>query len=336
MMKRLALLAAIGVLVGAAQRPSPPNAPFMVSVVQRTGALIPIARFDGSAWKNEWPAGPPNATPNTTQNIPRAWAGGQEFPSNWNLWPFDGGMRTVSASPTAMVDTACGPVWAVRTDFPGVPRGYSEGCPIPIVGVALNTTRPLLLMPRVDGRQIPINSIAASFEELETRSVDENARLATAPGYKSQVGSDIVQMIDRYVAASRLPFYGHPLDAAERRKSHITVKFACRFVVDGVSLTYVEAHREYPSPAALESGTSLSIWRGWLRTTGSSAPTILDPTMSVSDGDPKDEFLRPLGVVVIDHTPYVVAEIDGWEDQWVGIFTVTASSVRLAVRAPTR
>jgi hypothetical protein len=337
-MRALALCSSL-LLMLAAPRPAPPNEPFIVAVVQQTGLMIPVAQFDGVAWVNKWPEGPPDARVTTLAAIPQAWTGGLPFPTSWTLWPNAGGTRTVSLRGGTIVDATCGSVWAVPTDYPPVPRGRYDGCPIPIVGAAFSTGRPLLAMPKIDGQLVPMSGVAKSFEALETTSIEQEVAGVSSPDYKGHVGKDVVDMIDRSLAASRMPFQGHPLNRAEREKEPIKVEVAYRGTFDGVSLTYVEAHREYPRPSTWNDAgcNSVSAWRGWLRVDARGVTTILSPTLSLTDCDRKeDEFVQPLGVVVTNDVPHVIAILGGWESQDVGIIGVTPTEARLVVRGRAR
>jgi hypothetical protein len=333
---RLALIASL--LLPGAQRVAP-SEPFIVAVLQQTGLMIPVAQFDGAAWINKWPEGPPDGRPRTLPEIPQTWSGGVPFPTYWNLWPTGDGVRAVSIRGGTIVDTFCGSVWAVPTAYPPVARQQHEGCPIPIAGIAISTGRALLPMPKVGGQLVPVSGIAPSFEALETPRIDQGAADISTTDYRSRVRTEIVEMIDRNLAASRLPFTGHPLDAAERKKEAIKVKDAFQVVLDGISFTYVEAHREYPKPAGWHDAgcNSISAWRAWIRVDTKGVTTLLNPTLSATDCDMKgDEFVRPLGVVVTNGVPHVIAVLSGWESQDIGIISLTPTEVRLVVRGRAR
>src|SRR5688500_17528405 len=64
------------------------RAPLIVAYVVSDGEMVPIARYDGRAWRNTWPAPIERDTPlpvRTIDEIPRAWLG-QPVPLTWFVW----------------------------------------------------------------------------------------------------------------------------------------------------------------------------------------------------------------------------------------------------------
>jgi hypothetical protein len=77
------------VIAAAASSSSQTEAPLIVAYMTSSdGELVPVARFDGTNWRNSWPEPIHNDVPlpvRTVKEIPRAWLG-QPVPLTWMVW----------------------------------------------------------------------------------------------------------------------------------------------------------------------------------------------------------------------------------------------------------
>ena len=85
-----AVVVIVGVLVSAAAAAlaGQVQAPLIVAYVVSDRELVPIARYDGTAWQNTWPAPIEHDSPlpvRTVDAIPTAWLG-QPVPLTWTAW----------------------------------------------------------------------------------------------------------------------------------------------------------------------------------------------------------------------------------------------------------
>lgn len=74
--------AATAVVTGQAQ------APLIVAYMTSDGELVPVARYDGTRWRNTWPEPIERDTPlpvRAVAEVPRAWLG-QPVPLTWTAW----------------------------------------------------------------------------------------------------------------------------------------------------------------------------------------------------------------------------------------------------------
>ena len=87
---RRVILVILGAVVGAAAAAAvlAAEAPLIVAYMTSDGELVPVARYDGTKWRNTWPGIIERDTPlpvRTVDKIPRGWLG-QPVPLTWTAW----------------------------------------------------------------------------------------------------------------------------------------------------------------------------------------------------------------------------------------------------------
>jgi hypothetical protein len=86
-----AVLVVLGTLLSAAAGASAAGqteAPLIVAYISSDGELVPVARFDGTNWRNTWPEPIPEDVPLPVRElgeIQQAWLG-QSVPLTWTTW----------------------------------------------------------------------------------------------------------------------------------------------------------------------------------------------------------------------------------------------------------
>jgi len=97
-----------------------PDAPprTLLAIVDDSGILTPIVRFDGARWHNGWPV--PDGTletvplPSSLAAVPRAWTG-VAIPARWDAWVGARDRRTIALTAPIRYDAHCLKGFAVQT-----------------------------------------------------------------------------------------------------------------------------------------------------------------------------------------------------------------------------
>jgi hypothetical protein len=314
-MKILSILSCLAVLAFQ-KSPALSNTPFTVAVLQASGALIPFATYNGTKWMNSWPesGGRNIASVEALAKVPPAWTSGVPLPENWRLWLSTDTSYHLKMLGPAYVKSECGDHWSLTVDFPKQATGCSNCCPVPTIGIALSTDRPLMPMTETEVTGAVRTTLQSAFNQLETREISKIAAQYGAPG-------------------GRLSHTGHSTDAAVRNSKPIVVQNAWRgdALISGFeSLYYIEATREYTKPADFnDSGCpGISAFRGWIQTNLAGKTSVISQRLVTEDCDMKTAgFTTPMGLIEINGVNHAIVQMNGWESQEFGILKIETNAV---------
>jgi hypothetical protein len=94
------LLGALVSVAAGAALAGQPRQPLIVAYIAADGELVPVARYDGTSWRNTWPKPIEDDAPlpvRTVDEIPKAWLG-QPVPLTWTAWSQTGQQRRVTVT----------------------------------------------------------------------------------------------------------------------------------------------------------------------------------------------------------------------------------------------
>jgi len=300
------MLAVVGSRPSVAAGQAPPAAPFMVAaaIPGETGAyaLVPIARFTGSAWVNTWPRPEDGGTPiPSLANIPTSWLG-KPVPTTWTLRVGLGVSTKVSVVGTTRSPVGCSsPVALAVARLDGGPTNLSRA---PDVGVALDTDQVL--------------------EDVHTIQTGDQEWIRLRPAIDQAVRANQDRLVGEN-SDSRMVEVLPQIDAAPVILEHLS-----RPASDTSPLIYYfEAVRQAVGRNGATWGVNL---RGWIRQDAGGQWSVFD----LSGGtfvDDKRWSARPLGLFRLANGVFWVMEIGGYENLAFAIDEVSSAGSRRLVTA---
>ena len=296
----------LGALLGAAV-PAPlagqAQAPLIVAYLVSDGELVPIARYDGTAWLNTWPEPIQHDAPlpvRTVGEIPRAWLG-QPVPPTWTAWSQATGKQQRITVTGVDRDGSCVQAITLATSFK--PDPPSEG---------LAFDRPTRVDAIVELEQ------GSPEWDLFRRQVAPHFRTAITKAVLPQPGSEEGELGAKVFALARADKFA---DEAMRVQA---VFRDPRFPV-----FFIEAQRHFGQIPADTQYDALS-YRGWFRRERAGGGALIPISASVaacSTAQGRLPRYTPVGIVRFGGSIWAMSEW-GIESQTVVLFEISAKGVR--------
>jgi len=280
--------------------------PLMVAYMTYGGELVPIARFDGTAWRNTWPAPIDRDAPlpvRTVSDIPRAWLG-QPVPLTWTVW--SQATRQQQRVTVTGVDREGSCVEAITLATSFHPNPQSDG-------LAFN--RPT----RVDA----IVALEQRSRDLLRRDVASHFRTALASIVHSQPGSEHSRIGAKVLLA---------LTRADTLTDD-TVIIEAVLSDSRFPVMFIEAQREFGGIPADTDDDALS-YSGWFRRDRSGALVPISASVtSFSTAAGKSPSYTPIGIVRLGvGSIWAMSEIHG-ELQDIVLVDISDQGVRKLISA---
>ena len=278
------------------------RAPLIVAYMTRDGELVPIARYDGTVWRNTWPEPIPNDAPlpvRTVSEIPTGWLG-QRVPSTWTTWS-QATRRQQRVTVTGVDrDGACVEAITLATSFKPDPRSG---------GLAFSR-------PTTVDAILELDPSSREWDLLR-REVAPHFRAAIARTVLPQPGSEPGEMGARVLALAR----ADPL-AADTVVVEEAVRDA-RFPV-----FFIEAQRQFGGIPADTDYDALS-YGGWFKR--DRAGVLIPISASVvafSTAQGKLPRYTPIGILRLGTSSIWAMSEWGIESQTIVLFDIAATGVR--------
>lgn len=290
---------------------------FIVGVLQANGIIVPVATYDGTRWTNSWP-GPvrrPTTPPAPLEQVPREWLAGESLVPTWRLWLPAGSTHVIRVLGLQYSKTECTEIWGLTTDFPASLNVRPNSCPDPVIGIVLNTDRPVEPILPADISRLPFAALERAFAESENREISAS--------------------IERFPS-----WFVGPTDEDTRAAIPIRVERAWRTTLSsGDVLYYIEANRSYAKPAAAQDSAcpSVSAFRGWIARDIGQEERVIDARVELTDCDFKTaDTTTPTGLLQLEDGNYVIARVNGWESQSYQILKIESGGVIPLLESPLR
>ena len=278
------------------------RAPLIVAYMTSDGELVPIARYDGTAWSNTWPEPIEHDAPlpvRTVGEIPRAWLG-QPVPSTWSAWSEATGKQQPVTVTGVDRDGSCVQAITLATSFR--PDAASEG---------LAFDRPTTVDAIVElGRGSP--------EPDLFRQVARLFRTAVTTGVLPGRGDKGGELGAKVVALART-----------ERFADDDVVVQNVFRDPRAPVFFIEAERHFEGISTDTQFDALS-YRGWFRRERSGSGALVPISASVtafSTAEGRLPRYTPLGILRHGGSIWAMSEW-GIESQTVVLFEISAKGVR--------
>lgn len=289
----------------------------LLGLVDETGVMTPIVRFDGTHWRNSWPDPDEKLSarplPSSLRAVPRAWTG-LALPVRWHAWPREAA-ATNRSSAHAGVPAAPRVVRVTR------PVRYAAHC-APGLGLQSDLRGPA---PLTDANSFPKRKIAIALSNDELR-VD----------LPDDVRTDAPETRDLLRAASSY-FRANVKTVGER--SGLTLSpTGLRVQWDKVwsyALPGAEDERVYllAGQARHSSGVRLA-GEFWIRTRHG-APAEHRGRVVIDDDDSKMGSHRtPMGIVSIDARRFWLSTVAGYESEDYELIDLTSPRLPVVLTMP--
>jgi hypothetical protein len=314
-----AILLMFLVLNGRCATSSRPPDRFTVAVVRQDGMVVPFALYRHGKWSNPWPAPDQHLDlkVSTLDTVPEAWLGAsRRIARNWFLHSASISAQPLTVSKVVQFEAHCQKQWGLFSTNAARSNGRHQ-CSFPNPAIAID--KPLKVESMV---HLPPNDIEAQ-EFLVILKVFVN-RLESAQ----------VETVAREhgVTERRLPYSGHPLEVAERRKVPVTLTkiYRTQTEMQGNWTYYVEAEKRYPNGCP-----ALTLWGGWVLKDSFGKLTPVGQGVALTDCDAKGMYFgEPMGVLVVQDQSFIVVQSHGWDDETYSILKVSERQVDLMLTVP--
>jgi hypothetical protein len=293
------------VIAAAASSSSQTEAPLIVAYMTSSdGELVPVARFDGTNWRNSWPEPIHNDVPlpvRTVKEIPRAWLG-QPVPLTWTVWSQATGKQQ-------------------RVTVTGVDR---DGSCVEAITLATSSKPD----PRSDGlafdRPTRVNAIVELEQgspewDLLRRQMAPHLRTAISKADLEQAGGEQAELGAAVLALARADKFG---------EDNLVVNTVFRDLASPVF--FIEAQRQFGQIPADTHYDAIS-YRGWFRKEGAGAGVLIPIRASVgtfSTGEGELPRYTPIGILRLSVGSIWAMSEWGKESQTIVLFEVSARGVR--------
>jgi hypothetical protein len=288
--------AAAAPLAGQAQ------APLIVAYMEANGELVPIARYDGTRWRNTWPEPIDRDAPlpvRTVAKIPRAWLG-QPVPLTWIAWSQATGKRQ-------------------RVTVTGVDR---EGACVESITLTTSAKPD----PRSDGLAFDRPTMVGAIDTVEEGSPEWDV-----------LRREVAPLLSAAIASAVLPQPGGEQDARAARVLALaraessnaeTVVVESVFQDSRFPVYFIEAHRQFNGIPADTDYDALS-YDGWFGRDGAGAlipiSASLVPSSMAADKVPR---YTPIGILRLGAGTIWAMSEWGKESKTIVLFDVSAKGVR--------
>jgi hypothetical protein len=249
------------------------EAPLIVAYISSDGELVPVARFDGTNWRNTWPEPIPEDVPLPVRElgeIPQAWLG-QSVPLTWTTWSGATGRQH-------------------RVRITGVDRDGS------CVQAITLTTSPAAAP--ADGLAFNRPTAVTAIIELNESSPESNRlRREVVPHFKTAIRRPEIQSSggERRETGNQVLTLARVED--DLADEHVVMQKVFRDPAS--SVFFIEASRQYPQIPSDTQDDAVS-YRGWFRREGGRAGRLIPITASVttfSTAEGKLPRYTPIGIL---------------------------------------
>jgi hypothetical protein len=311
------VVAILGALVtaGAAKAPldgqapaqAPAQAPLIVAYMTSDGELVPIARYDGTHWRNTWPEPIPDDAPlpvRGVSEIPRGWLG-QPVPLKWIAWSQSTRKQQRVTVTGVDRDGSCFEAITLATSFK--PDPPSEG---------LAFDRPTTIDAIIEsGVTRPVDQSSPEFELLR-RELAAHFSTAISKATLPRPGNEHDEMGAEMLALSRAD-----------KLTDKTVVVQAVFRDPRFPVHFIEAERQL---SGIPAGTGYDLsYGGWFRRDSAAALTPISASVVViSSGEGKSPRYTPIGILRLGVRSIWVMSEWGKESQTIVLFDVSARGVR--------
>ncbi|MET0215045.1 MAG: hypothetical protein ABW292_18680 [Vicinamibacterales bacterium] len=277
------------------------RAPLIVAYIASDGELVPIARYDGTSWRNTWPEPIEDGAPlpvRTVSEIPRAWLG-QPVPLTWTAWSQTGKQQEVTVTGVDR-DGAC--VQAITLATSSKPDAPADG-------LAFN--RPT----KVDAI-VALEQSSPQWEVLR-REVVPHFRTAVTTTALPQPGREQHEIGAKVLALGRAD-----TSAAE------TVVVSEVFRDPRFPVFFIGAHRVFGGIPSDTDYDALS-YEGWFRRDRAGALTpVIASVEPFSTAEGKLPRYTPIGILRLGMGSIWAMSEWGKESQTIVLFDISAKGVR--------
>jgi hypothetical protein len=304
-----AIVVILGVLVSAAAAaalPGQAQAPLIVAYMTSDGELVPIARYDGMAWQNTWPAPIERDTPlpvRTVDEIPTAWLG-QPVPLTWTAWSQSTRKQQRVTVTGIDRDGSCFEAITLATSFK--PDPPSEG---------LAFDRPTTVDAIIEsGVSRPVEQSSPELKLLR-REVAAHFRTAITKAAFPRPGSEQGEMAE-VLALARAD-----------KLTDETVVVQAVFRDPRFPVYFIEAERQRGEIPA-DTGYELSYGGWFIRDPAAALTPISTSIVAFPAGDDKLPRYTPIGILRLGVRSIWAMSEWGKESQTIVLFDVSAKAVR--------
>ncbi len=305
-----AVVVIVGVLVSAAAAaalPGQAQAPLIVAYMTSDGELVPIARYDGTGWRNTWPEPIPDGAPlpvRAVSEIPRGWLG-QPVPLIWMAWSQSTRKQQRVTVTGVDRDGSCVEAITLATSFK--PDPPSEG---------LAFDRPMTVDAIIEsGVTRRVEQSSPEFEPLR-REVAGHFRTAITKAPLRRPGIEYGEMGAEVLALARAD-----------KLTDETVVVQAVFRDPRFPVYFIEAERQRGEIPA-DIGYELS-YGGWFRRDPAAALTPISASLvAFSAGEGKLPRYTPIGILRLGVRSIWAMSEWGKESQTIALFDVSAKGVR--------
>jgi hypothetical protein len=306
-----AVVVIVGVLVSAAAAaalPGQAQAPLIVAYMTSDGELVPIARYDGTGWRNTWPEPIEHDTPlpvRAVSEIPRGWLG-QPVPLIWMAWSQSTRKQQRVTVTGVDRDGSCFQAITLATSFK--PDPPSEG---------LAFDRPTMVDAIIEsGVTRRVEQSSPEFESLR-QEVAAHFRTAITRAALPRPGSEHGEMGAEVLALAR---------ADKLTDETVIVKAVFR---DPRSPVYfIEVQRNFGGIAADTDDDALS-YRGWFRRDRAGALIPISASVAAfSTAEGRLPRYTPIGILRLGAGSIWAMSEWGIESQTIVLFDVSAKGVQ--------
>jgi hypothetical protein len=278
------------------------QAPLIVAYMTSDGELVPIARYDGTVWRNTWPEPIPNGAPlpvRTVSEIPRGWLG-QHVPLTWTAWSQATGKQQRVTVTGVDRDGACVEAITLATSSKPDPRSD---------GLAFN--RPTTVDAIVEVEQ------SSREWDLLRREVAPHFRTAITKTAFPQPASEQSEIAAKVLALAR---------ADKLTDDSVVVEAVFRDA--RVPVLFIEAHRQFGGIPADTDYDALS-YGGWFRRDRAGALIPISASVAAfSTAEGKLPRYTPIGSLRLGAGSIWAMSEWGKESQTIVLFDISAKGVR--------
>jgi hypothetical protein len=261
--------------------------------------LLPVARFDGRAWKSTWPPALDEDTQftlPTLRTIPHSWIGGR-VPQVWTIWNADGTRRRARVTGLSRMNGASGAI-VLRTE------------PVAVPDVALAFNR----VPNVEA-VVDVRSSVLEADSVELTEIFTAAEERTLGEYRKWQKAN----------GSGPPPYPLVAPIDVRRNAPIEIRRLFRpLKTSTATVYYVEAIKRFP---ASEDGADLITLSGWLRASDGRVAAIEVVAGHQHSGE-YVESATPLGIIRAAGRHVWVSYVGGFESAVVTLTDVSPAAIK--------
>lgn len=296
------MLGALASAAAAADLAGQTQAPLIVAYMTSDGELVPVARYDGTGWRNTWPEPIPDDAPlpvRTVGEIPRSWLG-QRVPSTWTAWSQTTGKQQRVAVTGVERDGSCVQAITLGTSFKPDPASD---------GLAFNR-------PTTVDAIVELERTSPEWDVLR-REVASHFRTAIIKPVLPQPGRDPGELGAKVLARAR----GDKL-------ADDTVVVETLFRDPRFPVFFIEAQRQFGEISTDTDYDALS-YGGWFRRDRAGALFALSASVAAfSTAEGKLPRYTPIGILRLGAGSIWAMSEWGIESQTIVLFEISAKGVR--------